>query len=207
MSVRKDIETASDAEWAIASQRADVMDSLFSQSNAASVGEAARELGLSIAMMYRLLARYRKNPTPSSLLPAKAGIIIGTTLLDSEVEGLVQRLIRSFYLIKERPRIADLHRHIAIECRRQDLKLPSYKAVWKRTWTSHTATHLGRTRTGRQRHPDYLGRNRRGSSRQPFHRPSLRLATLRQVIPQKLRQSIPHATLRAIENEFEGPWL
>ena len=61
--------------------------------------------------------------------------------------------------------------------------------------------------TGRQRHPDYLGRNRRGSSRQPFHRPSLRLATLRQVIAQKLRQSIPHATLRAIENEFEGPWL
>jgi putative transposase len=132
VSVRKDIETASDAEWAIASQRADVMDSLLSQSNAASVGEAARELGLSIAMMYRLLARYRKNPTPSSLLPAKAGVIVGATLLDSEVEGLVQRLIRSFYLIKERPRIADLHRHIAIECRRQNLKLPSYKAVWKR---------------------------------------------------------------------------
>jgi hypothetical protein len=70
VSVRNDIETASDAEWAIASQRADLMDILLSQSNAASVGEAARELGLSIAMMYRLLARYRKNPTPSSLLPA-----------------------------------------------------------------------------------------------------------------------------------------
>jgi len=44
VSVRKDIETASDAEWAIASQRAEVMDRLLSQSNAASVGEAAREL-------------------------------------------------------------------------------------------------------------------------------------------------------------------
>ena len=71
MSVRKDIETAPEAEWAIASKRAKVMDGLLSQgSSAAGVAEAARELGLSVAMMYRLLARYRKNSTPSALLPA-----------------------------------------------------------------------------------------------------------------------------------------
>ena len=133
MSVRKDIETAPEAEWAIASKRAKVMDGLLSQGrSAAGVAEAARELGLSVAMMYRLLARYRKNSTPSALLPAKAGVAAGATLLDPGVEALAQRLIRSFYLTKERPRIADLHRQIAIECRRLGLKTPSYKAVWRR---------------------------------------------------------------------------
>lgn len=133
MFVRNDIETAPEAEWATASQRAKVMDGLLSQgSSAAGVAEAARELRLSVAMTYRLLARYRKNSTPSALLPAKAGVATGATLLNPDVEALVQRLIRSFYLTKERPRIADLHRQIAIECRRLSLKTPSYKAVWRR---------------------------------------------------------------------------
>jgi putative transposase len=133
VSVRKDIETAPEAEWTIASQRAKVMDGLLSQgSSAAGVAEAALELRLSIAMIYRLLAKYRKNSTPSALLPAKAGVAAGATLLDPGVEALVQRLIRSFYLTKEHPRIADLHRQIAIECRRLSLKTPSYKAVWRR---------------------------------------------------------------------------
>ncbi len=53
---------------------------------------------------------------------------------------------------------------------------------------------LGRTRPRCQRRPGHLGRNRRGSSRQPCHRPDIRLGTLRQIIPQELRQIIPHTT-------------
>jgi putative transposase len=133
VSVRKEIEAASEGEWSIASGRAKVMDGLLSQSSsAASVAEAARELRLSTAMTYRLLARYRKDPAPSALLPAKAGLVAGSTLLDARVESLLQCLIRSFYLSKERPRIADLHRQVAMECRRLDLQTPSYKTIWRR---------------------------------------------------------------------------
>ena len=49
--------------------------------------------------------------------------------------------------------------------------------------TSHTADHSGRARPRRQRHTSNLGRDRRSSAGQPCHRPSLKLATLRQIIP------------------------
>ncbi len=130
--VRKDIDTASETEWDIACQRAAVLTPLLSHSSAAGVAEAALQLKISTATTYRLLARYRGNPMPSALLPAKVGLPSGTNLLGLELEELIHRMIRSFYLKKERPRITDLHRRIAVECHRHDLRCPSYKAVWQR---------------------------------------------------------------------------
>jgi hypothetical protein len=45
------------------------MDELLQRGSAAHVADAAQEQGLSTALMYRLLARYRKNPSPAALLP------------------------------------------------------------------------------------------------------------------------------------------
>jgi putative transposase len=132
MPIRKDIDTASEAEWAIACRRAAVLAPLLPRSSTAAVAEAALQLGISTATTYRLLARYRKDPMPSTLLPAKVGLPSGTNLLKPELEELIQEMIRSFYLKRERPRIADLHRRIAVECHHLDLRCPSYKAVWRR---------------------------------------------------------------------------
>jgi putative transposase len=130
--LRPNAESASDADWEIASQRADALKVLLAGSSPAAVAEVAADLRLSSAMVYRLLAVYRRNPSASSLLPNRGGRTPGTRLLSSEIETVIQSSISKYYLKKERPRVADLHRQIILECRRAKLTPPSYKAVWVR---------------------------------------------------------------------------
>jgi transposase InsO family protein len=130
---KPDIEAASDQQWESASRRATVLQNLLASGGGpAQVSEAARELALSKAMVYRLLARYRVNPAPSELLPKREGRVPGTHRLDDEVEGIVQGLIQSFYLKRQRPRVIDLYRQVAFSCRTASLPTPSYKAIQTR---------------------------------------------------------------------------
>ncbi len=52
-------------------------------------------------------------------------------MLSDEVETVIRQLIDSYYMRKERPRVIDLHRQIALACRSGGLPTPSYKAVWR----------------------------------------------------------------------------
>jgi putative transposase len=83
-------------------------------------------------MVYRLLARFRHEPHPSSLLLDRRGRRIGKRLLDPKVEQVVESAIKRFYLTSERPRLVDVYRMTILECRKAGLRPPSYKAVWKR---------------------------------------------------------------------------
>jgi putative transposase len=83
-------------------------------------------------MVYRLLALFRRNPSPGTLLPNRGGRAPGTRLLSDEVEAVIRKLIASYYLAQEKPRVVDLHRQITLECRHSNLSIPSYKAVWRR---------------------------------------------------------------------------
>ena len=83
-------------------------------------------------MVYRLLALYRRNRSKSALLPNRGGRASGARLFGDEVEAVIQRLIAGYYLKRERPRVADLHRQVLLECRSANLSSPSYKAVWVR---------------------------------------------------------------------------
>ena len=132
-SPKPDLEGASDADWEIASRRAHAMEDLLVNGvGPVRVAAVAREHGLSTAMVYRLLARYRANPVPSALLPGISGPPTGSRRLDEEVEAIIQRGIEAYYLKRERPRVVDLHTQIILDCRRQHLTRPSYKAVWTR---------------------------------------------------------------------------
>jgi putative transposase len=82
--------------------------------------------------VYRLLAVDRRDPSTSSLLPNLGGRVSGTRLLSTDVETVIQTLISGYYLKKQRPRVADLHRQVILECRKAKLAPPSYKAVWVR---------------------------------------------------------------------------
>ena len=125
-------DTASDTDWQIASQRESALKLLLKFSSRAAVAEVAADLGLSSAMVYRLLTVYRRDPSTSSLLPNRGGRIAGTKMLSTEVETVIQTLISGYYLKRQRPRVADLHRQVILECRKAKLAPPSYKAVWVR---------------------------------------------------------------------------
>jgi putative transposase len=46
-----------------------------------------------------------------------------------EQEKIVDKLIRGFYLSRQKPTVTALHRTIALECFQADVPTPSYKAV------------------------------------------------------------------------------
>ena len=157
-----DIEDASDGEWKTATERADAMERLVTQGTGPSkITEISEQLGLSKAMIYRLLARYRKNPAPSELLPRREGRTAGVGRLGDEVEDVIQGLIAGYYLKRQRPRIVDLHRQIALACRTRHLPPPSYKAVRYRVNHLDPALKV-RAREGAKAARDRFGAVKRG---------------------------------------------
>lgn len=130
---KPDIETASAEDWDVACKRAAAIQALLaSGTGRPNVVATAKNLGIATAMTYRLLARFRDDPSPSALLPGQVGRPSGSRLLDPETECIIQRLVKSYYLKREQPRVIDLYRQVAAECRRQGFPRPSYKAIWTR---------------------------------------------------------------------------
>lgn len=111
---KPDIDSATDADWSTAAEREQLIAALASKPRARlpEIDDVAKSLGLSRAMTYRLLARYRKNPQTSSLLPDHGGRKPGSLVLDDRIERIVDRSIKTVFLTPERPSIASLHRLI-----------------------------------------------------------------------------------------------
>jgi hypothetical protein len=65
--------------------------------------QAAKELGVSRSLVYRLVARYRQRAQTSSLLSVLRGRIERTQWLDKEVETLIGAAVERIYLQREQP--------------------------------------------------------------------------------------------------------
>lgn len=95
----------------------------------AEVASAAAELGCGVIHMYALLRRYQADPRLTSLLPHRRGPPPGGSLLSAEVDAVIEDAIRSVYMTRERPRVADLVKEIRRRCHAAQLKPPGRKAV------------------------------------------------------------------------------
>lgn len=91
--------------------------------------EAAEQLHVSRATVYRLLARYKQSLEATALLPDTPGRRPGTRELGKVQEKIVHDLIRGFFLSKQRPSMAALHRSIALDCFQAGVPKPAYKTV------------------------------------------------------------------------------
>jgi putative transposase len=123
--------TVPDSVWRPTVQRAQVLAQLGETRRCSKkqINEAARKLKIGRTMVYRLLARFRLSEQATSLLPSKPGRKPGTKELGVNQEKVVDRLIRQFYLSRQKPSVAALHRTIALECFQAQIPIPSYKAV------------------------------------------------------------------------------
>ena len=93
------------------------------------IQDVAQKLKLSRASVYRLLARFKNSKEATSLLPVKSGKKNGSKELSVDQEKIIDELINKFYLSRQRPSVAALHRTIALECFQTKIEAPSYKAV------------------------------------------------------------------------------
>ena len=129
-----DWATADTTAWEIARSREAVIRPLTELSSLTieRVENAAQALALSRSLVYRLVARYRRRPQTSSLLPRIRGRARRVRRLDPTLESVIETAIDTMYLTEQRPRMADLMRALATQCRQQRLPAPSYRTVKRR---------------------------------------------------------------------------
>lgn len=92
--------SVSQEDWDVALARETVIRSLSDQVEvtAKEVAKATAELGISRSLLFRLLAKFRKRPQVSSLLPGKRGRRPAARVLSVTTEAVIQEAIVQFYL-------------------------------------------------------------------------------------------------------------
>ena len=98
----------------------------------AEVKAAAAELGYGPTHVYSLIRSYTADPRLTSLLPSKRGRAFGYSKLDSEVEAIINDVIDSLYLTRQKPKIVDLVAEVQRRCIARGLEAPGRKGVTAR---------------------------------------------------------------------------
>jgi putative transposase len=93
---------------------------------------AGAKLGYGPTYTYRLLNRYLVEPRLTSLLPQPRGRRQGVSQCSFEIDQLINEVIESMYLTRQRPRLSDLETEIRSRCHTLRLAPPSRKAITAR---------------------------------------------------------------------------
>ena len=93
---------------------------------------AAAELGYGPTHVYALLRRYLADARLTSLLPRRRGPERGISLLDQEVDALINEVIDNVYLTRQQPRIVHLVDEVRRRCMAAGLVAPSRKTITAR---------------------------------------------------------------------------
>lgn len=131
-------------QWELAVKRAAVIAPLAARSRLthSTVDNAARELGLCRSLVYRLIARYRREPGVEALLPEKRGRREHSRTLDPAVEHLLSEAVTAFRSEGGGRHIKDLVLDVAARCRAAGLRQPHYRSVRKRLLQANERVNL-----------------------------------------------------------------
>ena len=149
-----DVTTVSEAAWAEARRRAEILRPLAENAgrSKADVKAAAVRLGCRVVRAYALLSRYLTDPTVTGLLPMRRGRKRNASRLPAEMDALVDRAIESVYLTRARPKVADLVEAVRRQCRVLQVRAPGRKAIAARVRRKLPSTIVARREGGRAAH-------------------------------------------------------
>jgi putative transposase len=138
------LEGVANKTWKTTVRRAKFIARLAEAERASEeqIKHVAQKLKLSRASVYRLLARFKNSREATSLLPAKSGKKNGSKELSVDQEKIIDELIDKFYLSRQRPSVAALHRTIALECFQAKIEAPSYKGEHANLWGGQADTGI-----------------------------------------------------------------
>jgi putative transposase len=130
----KDLSDADDDEWEVAVRRAEVVRKLLAGGDArvSAIAAAAKELGVSRPTIYRMMSRFAPTGRTASLLPMIIGRPRGSRVLDSDIEGIIEREIQSFFLRPVRPRLSQLIERIGERCHAIGKSAPNWRTIHAR---------------------------------------------------------------------------
>jgi len=109
---------------------------------------AAKTLGCSVILVYRLLGRDLGDPRVTSLLPGRRGRRHGQPLLPAKIDEVIRTTIDEVFLSRQRPRVSDLVTEVRRRCWTLGLAKPSRKAIGLRANHRASADILAK-RSGR----------------------------------------------------------
>lgn len=146
-----DITEVSRETWEDARRRLEIIRPLAGNSSRtrADVVAAAQALGCGLTQAYVMLERYLADPTVTGLIPRRRGQVVGSSRLSRELDVLIDKVIETMYLSKQRIRIADLVDEIRRRCHAEQMPTPSRKAITNRLRARPRATVVAR-REGRR---------------------------------------------------------
>lgn len=114
----------------------------------ADMEQAASRLGLHISTLYTLLRRFAADQTAESITGEARGWRPGRSRLPASIERLIDATIQDFFLTRQAPSAAALHREIEQRCRAAGLATPAISTVHRRLRKLSRKTVAGR-REGR----------------------------------------------------------
>lgn len=122
-----------DDAWVEAAKRADVLRKLVRVKRTAPVIDWACEtLGITRPTLYRLLKKFKANPTAEALLPDKRGWQTGRWRLNTQAENIIQNHIDDFYARGEEPSIRRLHQEIEADLLEAGMRNVDYETIVRR---------------------------------------------------------------------------
>lgn len=123
---------ADDEAWREARERAAIIARLHADTPAAAqltISEAARQLGVDRATVYRWRRAYEAERRVSALLPRQPGRPEGAGYIDDAVEAIISEEIEAFYLRPERPTLSELILRIHKRCHAEGQRRPNWRTV------------------------------------------------------------------------------
>lgn len=95
--------------------------------------ELSAELAISASTLYRRLEKIKERPVASVLKPQRRGPKIGSKRIDLISEALMEEVIKSKYLVKQKPRISKCYLHLIEHFDRAGIKkVPSSRTFRRR---------------------------------------------------------------------------
>jgi putative transposase len=129
-SVDADLTSISDADWAEAKRRYDIIRPLLSMRRTTEgVAEQARAAGVHLSTIYRWIDTYQRDGRLSSLIPTKRPGGRGKSRLPPETEAILKATIDDYYLTAQRRSPQKTADEVMRRCRNAGVSLPHENTV------------------------------------------------------------------------------
>jgi len=129
----KDLGDMNDSDWKIIETRmAAILPLVKGSLGREGVEAAAKEAGVHYTTLYRWYNAYLESGNITGMLPKKVGRKKGETRIDLYAEGVIQDVIESFYLTRQRPTAQAVIRKVQALCDEAGVRPPSKNTIRNR---------------------------------------------------------------------------
>lgn len=131
--ISKDINEYTDSEFQEIQKKYLAIEPLLSENiTRKEIEEHAKKINIHYTTLYRWLRRYQSTGTLLGLLPKPSGRKKGETRLDFATEEIMQNIINTYYLSKQKPSIQSAINKINIECKNREIVAPGKNTIRNR---------------------------------------------------------------------------